>query len=197
MGREFLSKPYLPPPPTVAPPKYQKWSIWNAFNPDDDKFFEEAVNEDFIVAPDVAEGDQDALSQHHGEQESLVSTPVSVEGDEPPELRLDVLVNLAREVRSGRRVSMSLHTEGQSRMIPHADASTEPLLEIANSEAPDTTISLPSHTAQYRPSSLFDRPLPPLSHRGHQDVPSDHSLTALAAFHNSLMNPVRSTRIQT
>jgi len=192
MGREFLSKPYLPPRPVIAAPQYQKWSVWNAFNPDDDKFFEEAVNEDFIVTPDVAEGEQDVFSRQHGEQESVASTPVSVDGEEPPALRLDVLVNLARELRSGHRVSMS---EAQSGEVPSVDTSTEPpQVTTANDVA---TISLPSHTAQYRPSSLFDRPLPPLSHRGHQDVPSDHSLPALAAFHNPLMMPVRSTRIQT
>ncbi|TDL26734.1 hypothetical protein BD410DRAFT_836564 [Rickenella mellea] len=82
MGRPLFSTSLAPPVVRVAEPEqptqYEKWSSWNAFDPDSDEFFErdDVVYEAFLTPEQIAAA--------AAARESLSPTPTSEDGGERP-----------------------------------------------------------------------------------------------------------------
>ena len=103
MGRPIYSQAYISapavrtePPPTIPP--YEKWSYWNAFDPDSDEFFENEIIEDFIDQLPANEDDRLIVhmaeaSDSSGSSEGGGSdrgSPMAVGSDDPARMLAEV-----------------------------------------------------------------------------------------------------------
>ena len=87
LARHATEKAAQPEPPKPTYPVVEKWSRWNAFDPDSDEFFEAAVWEAFLSDEEIAAH----ARAHHHDSTSLVllgespqsRSPISEDSDRP------------------------------------------------------------------------------------------------------------------
>ncbi|KAK0501518.1 hypothetical protein EDD18DRAFT_1143073 [Armillaria luteobubalina] len=104
MGRALFSSTYLSAPAVATPTPfadtpyekmYEKWSIFNQFDPDSDDFFEDAQYEAFITVEQEQEqelsdaGNTPALSRESSMEDR--SSPMAVGSDDPAAMLADAI----------------------------------------------------------------------------------------------------------
>ncbi|EJD47918.1 hypothetical protein AURDEDRAFT_113203 [Auricularia subglabra TFB-10046 SS5] len=158
MGRAFLSTAYLPSAPPPAPPKLQRWSPQNRFDPDDERLGGLDMVYEAIV--DAAEPASPAPAATAARIDAVAGAAEAERDDASTDGESDTATALSSPTSAGSNEAAQLASL-QRRLT--AAAAGAPSAPTSPTTAPgaqtDTARRIHEHVAAI--SSLFDRVAPP------------------------------------